>query len=104
MSGAAHDVAPADTPWSYRDATWGEVIVGVSPDRPDTGRITAWARDYWKAVHPFSAGGGYVNMMMEEGQDRVRAAYRDNYDRLAAIKAAYDPANLFRVNQNIRPA
>ena len=61
-------------------------------------------RDYWSALHPYSAGGAYVNMMMEEGQDRVRASYGDHYDRLARIKAKYDPDNLFRVNQNIKPA
>jgi FAD/FMN-containing dehydrogenase len=48
-------------------------------------------------------GGAYVNFMMDEGQERVRATYRDNYDRLARIKRAYDPANLFHVNQNVRP-
>jgi FAD/FMN-containing dehydrogenase len=67
------------------------------------GMITTWARDYWEALHPFSAGGAYVNMMMEEGDDRIRAAYRDNHDRLAEIKATYDPDNLFRMNQNIKP-
>jgi FAD/FMN-containing dehydrogenase len=56
-----------------------------------------------EALHPYSAGGGYVNMMMDEGQERVRASYRDNYDRLARVKATYDPDNLFRVNQNIEP-
>jgi len=50
------------------------------------------------------AGGGYINMMMVEGNDNVKASYRDNYGRLAEIKRKYDPANLFRVNQNIRPA
>jgi FAD/FMN-containing dehydrogenase len=63
-----------------------------------------WARDYWSALHPPSAGGGYVNMMMDEGEDNVKAAYRDNYARLAAIKKVVDPQNLFRVNQNIKPA
>jgi len=56
-----------------------------------------------EALHPYSAGGAYVNMMMDEGQERVRASYRDNYDRLAAIKATYDPDNTFSVNQNIQP-
>ena len=55
-------------------------------------------------MHPYSAGGAYVNMMMNEGQERVKAAYRDNYPRLAAIKRKYDPQNLFHVNQNILPA
>ena len=53
---------------------------------------------YWEALHPHSSGGAYVNFMMEEGQDRVRASYRENYDRLAEVKARYDPDNLFRVN------
>ena len=69
--------------------------------------MIAWAREYWAALHPYSAGGAYINFMMDEadeGTERVRATYRDSYDRLAAIKATYDPANLFRVNQNIRPA
>jgi FAD/FMN-containing dehydrogenase len=51
-----------------------------------------------------SAGGAYVNFMMDEGQERVRATYRDNYDRLASVKAQYDPDNVLRVNQNIQPA
>ena len=55
-------------------------------------------------MHPYSSGGAYVNFIMEEGQDRVQAAYRDNYGRLAAVKARYDPHNLFHVNQNIQPA
>ena len=65
--------------------------------------MTDWAKEYWDALHPYSAGGAYVNFMMDEGVDRVQATYRDNYDRLAAIKAKYDPRNLFRVNQNIKP-
>jgi FAD/FMN-containing dehydrogenase len=107
IDGAAGRVAPDATPWDYRDAKWGSVIVGVSDDPADNQRMTAWARDYWAALHPYSAGGAYVNMMMDagdEGADRVRASYRDSYDRLATIKAQYDPGNLFRVNQNIKPA
>ncbi|HXM02165.1 MAG TPA: BBE domain-containing protein [Chthoniobacterales bacterium] len=61
-------------------------------------------RKYWDALHPYSAGGAYVNFMMDEGQNRVRDSYRGNYPRLAAVKAKYDPNNLFRVNQNIQPA
>ncbi len=107
VDGAAGRVAPEATAWNYRNATWGAVIVGVSPDPADTPALVAWTRAYWEATHPFSAGGAYVNMMMDaadEGEDRVRAAYGANYDRLAAIKATYDPTNLFRVNQNIAPA
>ncbi len=103
IDGAAHRVGPNETPWSYREATWGMVIAGVDPDPANGEIITEWAREYWEAIHPHSAGGAYVNMMMEEGQDRVRASYRDNYERLAQIKRKYDPNNFFRVNQNIKP-
>ncbi len=103
IDGAAHDLGASDTAWSYRDALWGSVFAGVDPDPANVDGIRRWSIDYFEALHPYSAGGAYVNMMMEEGQERVRAAYRDNYDRLASIKAAYDPDNLFRVNQNIQP-
>jgi FAD/FMN-containing dehydrogenase len=106
IDGAAGRVPKDATAWNYRDAKWGEVIVGVSPDPADNERMTAWTRDYWAAVHPYSAGGAYVNMMMDsadEGADRVRASYGANYERLMAIKSKYDPQNLFRVNQNISP-
>jgi FAD/FMN-containing dehydrogenase len=107
IDGAAGRVPQDATAWNYRNAKWGQVMVGVSPDPADNERMIAWTREYWAALHPYSAGGAYVNMMMDasdEGQDRVRASYGDNYDRLAAIKAKYDPGNLFRVNQNIKPA
>lgn len=103
INGAVHRKGSGDTAFSYRDVTWGEVIVGVDPDPANAQKVTQWARNYWEAVHPYSAGGAYVNMMMEEGQDRIRAAYRDNYDRLRAVKAIYDPTNLFHINQNIAP-
>jgi FAD/FMN-containing dehydrogenase len=104
INGAVHRVGKNDTAWSYRDTTWAEVIVGVDPDPAKKGLITDWARNYWTDLHPHSAGGAYVNFMMEEGDDRVKASYRDNYERLAAIKRKYDPRNFFRVNQNIQPA
>jgi FAD/FMN-containing dehydrogenase len=104
INGAAHRIGRRDTAWSYRDANFVQVIVGVDPDTANNARLIQWAQDYWAALHPFSAGGAYVNMMMEEGEERVKTAYRDNYDRLATIKAKYDPFNLFRVNQNIKPS
>jgi FAD/FMN-containing dehydrogenase len=103
INGAAHRPSTSETAFSFRDATFAEVIVGVDPDPANNDRMIAWARDYWMALHPYSAGGGYVNMMMDEGTDTVKAAYRDNYARLAQIKATYDPGNLFQVNQNIKP-
>jgi FAD/FMN-containing dehydrogenase len=104
IDGAAHRLQQGDTAFSYRDARWAEVMVGVSPDPQDAPKITAWTKAYWEALHPHSAGGAYVNMMMDEGDDRIRASYRGNYERLARVKRRYDPDNLFRVNQNIRPA
>jgi len=104
VNGRAAKPGNNDTAWSYRDATWAQVIVGVDPDPANKEKITQWTKDYWDAVHPFSAGGAYVNFMMEEGAERVKATYRGNYDKLAAIKNKYDPSNLFRVNQNIKPA
>jgi hypothetical protein len=105
INGTASRTGNEDTPWSYRDAVWTEVIVGVDPDPANKDRITAWARDYWEALHPYGAGGAYINFMMDnEGDERIRATYRDNYDRLARIKAQYDSENFFRVNQNIQPA
>jgi FAD/FMN-containing dehydrogenase len=103
VNGAAHKTNKADTAWSYRDATWSQVIVGVDPDPANRDAITSWARKYYDALHPHGAGGAYVNFMMDEGEERIRATYRENYERLARIKAKYDPDNFFRVNQNIRP-
>jgi hypothetical protein len=104
IDGAAHDVGSGDTAFSYRDAQWAEVIFGVDPDPANADTIRDWCVGYWDATHPYSAGGAYVNFMMEEGQERVQATYRDNYDRLARVKAQYDPDNVFQVNQNIRPS
>ena len=104
VDGAAHDVDSSDTAWSYRDARWANVFAGVDPDPANVAAIRDWSVDYQEALHPYSAGGAYVNMMMDEGQERVRASYRGNYDRLARVKAAYDPDNAFRVNQNIQPS
>jgi hypothetical protein len=103
IDGAAHDVASSDTAWAYRDARWGSVFAGVDPEPANVDKIRRWSVDYFEELHPYSAGGAYVNMMMDEGQERVRASYGPNYDRLAAIKATYDPGNTFRVNQNIQP-
>lgn len=102
INGAASKIGKNDTAWNYRDATWAMVIIGVDSD-PANKEIISWSKEYWKAVHPYAAGGAYVNFMMDEGEDRVRATYGDNYDRLVSIKNKYDPDNLFRVNQNIKP-
>jgi FAD/FMN-containing dehydrogenase len=103
VDGAASRVGPDDTAWAYRDAKWGQVMVGVDPDPAKADELKEWTVAYWEALHPHSMGGAYVNMMMEEGDERIRATYRGNYERLAEIKRKYDPDNLFHVNQNIAP-
>lgn len=104
INGAASRVGNTDTAWSYRDSVWAEVIVGVDPDPANKEKITEWTKSYWEALHPYSAGGAYVNFLMDEGEDRVKATYKENYERLVAAKNKYDPDNLFKVNQNIKPS
>jgi FAD/FMN-containing dehydrogenase len=103
IDGAAARVPDDATAFAYRDGGWAGVIVGVDPDPANAALITDWTRQYWQDLHPTSAGGAYINFMMDEGLDRVRASYLGNYDRLAQVKARYDPDNLFHINQNIRP-
>jgi hypothetical protein len=94
-----------DTAWNCRDATWSMVIAGTDPSPQKTGAVTQWTKAYWEAVHAFDLGGAYPNFMMDDdGDARLKATYGENYARLASVKKKYDPANLFRVNQNIRPA
>lgn len=104
IDGAASRVAPDATAFAYREGGWAGVIAGVDPDPANAGLISAWARDYWTGLHPTSAGGAYVNFLMVEGQDRVKASYGRNYERLTEVKRRYDPQNILHVNQNIPPA
>jgi FAD/FMN-containing dehydrogenase len=105
IDGAVRRVGKDETAWSARDASWNMVIAAVDPNPQQAGPLTRWGKAYWEAVHPYNLPGGYVNFMMDDdGEARVKATYGDNYARLATVKKKYDPANLFRVNQNIRPA
>lgn len=105
IDGAVHRRGTGDTAWNTRDATWSMVIVGLTPEASEAASAKDWARSYWQAVHPYNLGGAYPNFMMDdEGDARIRASFGDNYGRLGEIKNKYDPTNLFRVNQNIRPA
>lgn len=105
IDGAAQRVAKDATAWASRDATWSMVIAGIDPDPGKAEALKAWGREYWKTIHPYNLEGAYVNFMMDDEADgRVQATYGENYARLAAIKVRYDPKNLFRVNQNIKPA
>lgn len=104
INGVASKVGRSETAWNYRDANYGMVIVGVADNVSDEEKVIEWAKHYWSDLHPYSMGGAYINMIMDEGEDRVKASYGDNYKKLAQVKAKYDPGNLFRVNQNIKPA
>jgi FAD/FMN-containing dehydrogenase len=104
IDGAVSRVPGDATAFGYRDGGWAGVIVGVDPDPANSERITRWAQDYWQELHPTSAGAAYINFMMAEGDDRIRASYHGNYERLARVKRRYDPTNAFHVNQNIPPA
>ena len=103
VNGFASRIGKNDTAWNYRDAVYAVVIVGVDADPANKNSIVKWAKDYWDEHHAYSAGGAYINFMMDEGEERIKATYGDNYKKLAEIKAKYDPNNLFRVNQNIQP-
>ncbi len=104
LNGAIQRVGGDETAFSYRDAKFAHVILATDADPAPMPGYIQWARDYWSALHPHSAGGAYVNFLMEEGEERIRQAYgAARYDRLKAVKRAWDPDNVFRFNQNIRP-
>jgi FAD/FMN-containing dehydrogenase len=103
INGAAHRVAPDATAFAHRDAAFATNIVGAWPDPAQNDDNIAWVRGYFEALAPYSTEGGYVNFMSADDQDRIRASYGANYDRLVEVKRTYDPGNLFRVNQNIAP-
>ncbi len=104
INGACHRVAPDATAFAYRDATFATVIAGMWPDPAENDANISWVKDYYDATAPHSEEGGYINFMADDDQSRIKANYRGNYDRLAEIKRTYDPANIFRHNQNIAPA
>jgi hypothetical protein len=102
--GAAQRVGRNETAFSTADANWAGSHRGRRSRSGKAEPSPSGARAISMPCIAYSAGGAYVNFMMDEGQERVQASFRDNYDRLARIKSKYDPTNLFRVNQNIRPA
>lgn len=105
MAGGAIARVPADaTAYANRDAAFDCIPIAIWEDPAQDAANVAWSRSVWTAMQPFSTGGVYVNNLGDEGEARIRAAYGGNWSRLARVKAAYDPDNLFRINQNIRPA
>jgi FAD/FMN-containing dehydrogenase len=103
FGGAMGRVANNTTPFAHRDALFAFSQDAIWQKREDTETNVQWAKDYWQAMRAYSPRGAYINFMADEGEDRVRETYRDNYQRLVQIKRKYDPANMFRLNQNIKP-
>lgn len=97
-------VSPGDTPMSKRDANWVAHPFVLWESAAEDERHMSWGRGISADMKRFATGGVYLNFIGNEGQDRVRAAFGDSYDRLAQIKGEYDPDNFFRFNQNIKPA
>lgn len=104
LDGAVHDVASHETAFSHRDVKFVHIMAGIDADAGAMSARREWVRAYWSALHPHSLPGGYVNFLMDEGHNRVEATYRQNYGRLSRIKREWDPADIFHMNQNIRPA
>jgi len=104
LNGAAARIGATDTAYRHREALWSQVIVGVDPSPAKADDLRKWTIGYHEALHPYSTGAAYVNFMMDEGNERIRATYGANYERLQIVKRAYDPDNFFHVNQNIPPA
>ena len=105
LEGAVGRVDPDATAFRHRSPRYAMNILGLWPAGGQPDPHIAWVRRTFDAVQPFATGAPYLNFLGDEGADRVRAAYgAETYDRLARTKHRYDPANFFRVNQNIRPA
>jgi len=103
INGACHRVGPDDTAFGHRDATFATVIAGMWPEPARNADSIRWVRDYSDAITPHSDAGGYVNFMSEDDANRVAANYGRGYEKLVQVKRKYDPDNLFRANQNIKP-
>jgi UDP-N-acetylenolpyruvoylglucosamine reductase len=103
IDGAVQRVPARDSAFAYRDVNFSPVIAGMWENPADNESNIAWVRDYHDALRPFSVEGGYINFMDADDQNRIQDNYKGNYARLASIKSNYDPANIFHVNQNIKP-
>lgn len=103
LGGAASRVPVDETAFPHRNVPFLIHVVGMWGDPADNAKNIAWARDTWTALQPSSSGGAYLNFINDDMKDDVRGGYGANYERLASIKAKYDPQNVFSANQNIPP-
>jgi hypothetical protein len=105
INGVASRVPVEATAFPHRGGLCHFGIYSLFTDPAEAEQNIVWTRELWSAIQPFAKCGVYVNELGEdEGDDRVRLAYGPNYERLASVKAQYDPENIFRLNANIRPA
>jgi FAD/FMN-containing dehydrogenase len=104
INGAAARVAPGETAFVHRKHLYHLFIISQWRDLAESDRHMRWTREFWTATHRFAGVGVYVNELgSDDGEDRFRAAYGANYDRLVRLKNTYDPSNFFHLNPNIRP-
>jgi hypothetical protein len=103
LHGAYSRVGKTDTAYYHRDMQYDLIALSVWTDPADTERNIRWTRDIFAGWEPYLAPAAYVNDLGDEGEERVRSAYGENYARLVALKAKYDPTDFFRLNQNIKP-
>ena len=103
VGGAISRVPTTATAYANRSAAYDSFPVSIWSDPAADEVNIAWAREMYAVLRPFGMGGVYVNNLGDEGPERVKAAYGENYDRLVALKRKFDPDNLFRLNQNVRP-
>jgi FAD/FMN-containing dehydrogenase len=103
VGGAIARIPPTATAYGGRDASYDCFPISIWDNPADDAANIQWARNMWTAMQPFSNGVVYVNNLGEEGENRVRAAYGPNYEKLVVLKNKYDPTNLFHLNQNVRP-
>ncbi len=104
MGGATNRVPASSTAYRHRDTEFIMNVHGRWEDSAEDDRCVSWCRELFNALTPNATGGVYVNFMTDEEQQRVQAAYGDSYERLVELKNKYDPSNLFRLNQNIKPS
>ena len=108
LGGAVRHVGREETAFDHHDLEYSFMSIGQCADPAEAEACIRWAREFWEVMQPHSAGRVYVNYLgreADEGAERVRSAYGpEKYQRLLALKRTYDPTNLFRLNQNIRPA
>ena len=103
LHGAAARVDRNATAFGLRDDQWDYDVISQWTDPDESADHVQWTREFWTAVEPFATGEVYVNHLDSEEATRIRAAYSQGYERLVALKNKYDPTNLFRLNQNIKP-